>query len=96
MFPSLPKIRLSEFVVSFAPTTSGLWVIPAMYSVALQNGQPARASYACGYAHVIVKSGKGRVEVRDIQLAGGVVQHRHDVRERQVLHAAECVADGAG
>jgi hypothetical protein len=34
-FPSLPKIRLSEFVVSFKPTTRGFCVVPEMYSVAL-------------------------------------------------------------
>lgn len=36
---SLAKMRLSELVVSLAPTTSGFCVVPAMYSVALQNTQ---------------------------------------------------------
>jgi hypothetical protein len=34
-FPSLPKMRLSEFLVSFKPTTNGFCVVPAMYSEAL-------------------------------------------------------------
>jgi hypothetical protein len=37
--PSLAKMRLSEFVVSLEPTTSGFCVVPEMYSVALQGGQ---------------------------------------------------------
>lgn len=36
-FPSLAKMRLSEFVVSLAPTTRGYWVVPEIYSVALQE-----------------------------------------------------------
>jgi hypothetical protein len=35
ILPSLEKIRLSELVVSLAPVTSGFWVVPAIYSVAL-------------------------------------------------------------
>jgi hypothetical protein len=37
--PSLPKIRLSELVVSFIPTTSGSLVVPEMYSIALYDGE---------------------------------------------------------
>ena len=33
--PSLPKMRLSELVVSLKPTINGLLVVPARYSVNL-------------------------------------------------------------
>jgi hypothetical protein len=35
---SLPKMRLSELVVALNPTTSGFFVVPEMYSVALHSG----------------------------------------------------------
>jgi hypothetical protein len=38
-FPSLPKMRLSELVVSLNPTTSGFFVVPEIYSAALHSGQ---------------------------------------------------------
>jgi hypothetical protein len=38
-FPSLPKMRLSELVVSLDPTTSGFFVVPAIYSAALHSSQ---------------------------------------------------------
>jgi hypothetical protein len=38
-FPSLPKMRLSELVVSLNPTISGFFVVPAIYSAALHSGQ---------------------------------------------------------
>ncbi len=38
-FRSLPKIRLSELVVSLWPTTRGLFVVPCTYSKALSGGQ---------------------------------------------------------
>ena len=38
-FPSLAKMRLSELVVSFAPTTKGLPVVPSTNSTALDTHQ---------------------------------------------------------
>jgi hypothetical protein len=44
------------------------------------------------YVHIVVKIGVGGIEVQYILVAGWVVQHGDDIRERIVLHAAECVS----
>jgi hypothetical protein len=65
--PSLAKMRLSEFVVSLEPTTSGFCVVPEMYSVALQGGQRMEATGVIQYAHVVIKDAKCRVKMSDRQ-----------------------------
>jgi hypothetical protein len=92
---SLPKIRLSEFVVSLKPTTSGFLVVPEIYSVALYSGHYVRGfSGEHGYPHVVVKVEVGCVKMCDGKGAVWVVQLWHNIREWSMLYAAERVAEG--
>ena len=60
-FLSLEKIRLSELVAS-GPTTSGLAVVPARYSVALQVTSQRKLINSEGHSHFIVKVVMGRIK----------------------------------
>jgi hypothetical protein len=64
--PSLRKIRLSDFVVSFKPTRNVFSLVPAVCSVALRSSQDLAPSYAGHkniHAHVVVKVRVGRVKM---------------------------------
>jgi hypothetical protein len=91
-FPSLPKIRLSEFVVSFKPTTSGFCVEPEIYSVALPVGMGQWYDMVYGPdAHVVVKMYGGGIKMRDGFGVVWIVQLWHNIRERRMLDATKCV-----
>jgi hypothetical protein len=90
--PSLPKIRLSEFVVSLKPTTIGSLIVPETYSTALTVPEFPRMMRRGDASQSIVEFGEGRVEMRN---GGGiiwVIQFTDDIRESFMLHSAKCMS----
>jgi hypothetical protein len=90
--PSLAKIRASDRVVTFGPTTSGSTDCPDTYAVALctdrQRPEPARRTG--NHAHVVVERCERLVEdhvsVRIVVRDGAC---RGDVRKGRILHAPD-------
>jgi hypothetical protein len=92
--PSLEKIRASERVVMFGPTTRGLMVYPDTYSTALKaGGQNARmGKRIINRAHAVIERIRRliklhvpvRVVVRDFACG-------YDIRESHVLYPSDGV-----
>ena len=91
VLPSLPNMRLSEFVVSLWPTTSGLFVVPWMYSAALRQPSANEHQQHTGkHIHIVIES--ERRAVKRLRHVADPVWKRHNLRESAILHTTKGVA----